>query len=195
MIALIIIRAVAALLCLRRGFKRAAAFLVAGVLYELGRMPFQAWRSLYPKPYVGHGFLLWLPEPALMLLLPAVLLGAVSKWSTGLALWVVSFAFVAWSYPSLRGDNLIVFYEAVYLSWYLVGAGLIVARSIGRKLALEEGLLLLYALLGCAGVLLVVRFGPQNWISVRIPNGAALAASIGFCLFGPRQGSASPRSA
>jgi len=194
MTALIIIRAVAALLCLYKGWRRAAAFMAAGVLYELGRLPFQAWRSHYPKPYVWHGFLLWLPEPALMLLLPAVLLGAVSKWSTGLALWIVSFAFVAWSYPTLRGEGLAHFYAAIYLSGYLVVAGLIFARSVGRKLTLEEGLLLLYALLGCAGVLLVIRFGPQNWISVRIPNVAALAVSIGFCLFGPRQGSASPRS-
>jgi hypothetical protein len=135
-------------------------------------------RDGYVKPYVGVGFALWLPDVALMVAIPAVLLGLVSRWTTGVAFGVLSFVFVAWSYPALRGESLLHFYEAIYLAAYLVCALLIFWRSTTRKLNPQEGLLLLYGLLGVVGVILVVKFGVGDWRSVLIPNGAAYLATL-----------------
>jgi hypothetical protein len=181
-IALLILKAIAAVASLFTGMRRAALFLGVSLASDLIRPALQTMRAGYPKPYTGEGFALWLPDVAIFLALPAVLLASVTRWTMGVALWLLAFGFVAVSYPGLRGDSLITFYAAYYLTVYVVVSVLVVARSATRKITPEEALLLLFALSGIAGVLLVVKFGAENWIAVRIPNGAAYAASLGVAL-------------
>lgn len=173
MIALQALKLVAALLCLKARLTKGGAFLCASLVSEAGRAAFRAMREGFPKPYAGLGFVLWLPDPALVLLLPAVLLGTVTSWKAGAFLWATSFAFVAWSYPELRGERLMAAYEALFLVVDLAVAGWVVWQSFTRKLVPDEGVVMLLALSGIAGLSLVLKFGAGEWWGAWIPNGVA----------------------
>jgi hypothetical protein len=192
-IELLALRAVAAVLCARRGMRMAATLLGVGVVAELLRAAFAAARAGYVKPYTGTGFALWLPEVAFFLLPPAALVALTWRRELGAALWAVTAGYVALAYPALRGERLVSLYVAIYVATYVLATGLLIERAILQPLTRDEGALLCLTLAGLAGTILVTTFGAGEWWAVHVPNGAAYVAASLAALLPRPPGEAAPQ--
>lgn len=177
--AILALKAASAVLALLGRLKKAGIFLATSLVADLVRRPLSWAREGLPRPYVGRGFLLWLPDPALVLLPPSVLLGTAFGWRAGAAVWATSFGYVALSYPALRGDDLLRTYWAVHGAACLAVALKLFWRAVRGKVRMEEALLLLFSLTGIGGIILIRVFGSADWWGVWMVNVAAYA-SAGF---------------
>jgi hypothetical protein len=183
--------AVVALIAARHRCPRAAAFLGAWVAADAARLLLAPLRAGAPLPYAGGARVLWmLCEVVPMALPPAALLAAVSVRAHAAGLLVLAVAFVAVTYPALRGSQLVAAWEIYYAAAYGVAAAVIGARGLrARLLEREDVALLALALTGLASVAVLVIAGSAAWWAVTITYGCGLvgaaAASLGF--FEPRE--------
>lgn len=147
------------------------------------------------KPYTGAFFILWLvTDVALWVLSPALLLWLVGHRRMGAALWISTMAFVAWSYPGLRGANLVCYYAAVYVVAYTVAFLTLTWRSLWRGHTMRDESALMFVIGGgFASTLLVVLYGVTAWWSTAITNGAAYLATTAICLWPDKSQESSTR--
>ncbi len=162
--------------------RRAAVFLAVSTISDLGRMPFSIQRAKYPKPYVGWGFALWLPEQALVLAIPTTLFGLVFGWRKGLALWLASFGAVAVLYPTLRGEALLRAYWSFFGAVFLTTSARVFWKSLRKKITKEDALLLLFGLAGLGDIVLVRLFQVNEWWGVLSVNGAVYLTTIAVAI-------------
>lgn len=158
-------------LCARKGRLRGTcALLSIGVLGELLRRLFAFLREGAPKPYTGLSFALWLPDPALVLAVPCVLLGARRGWRIGLVVWLDAFLLVAFAYPQVRGEALLRGYWAVYGTVYLAAVADILWKSRAKRMPVDDALLLALALAGIGEIVMIRLFGDAYWIGILTIN-------------------------
>lgn len=181
-------KALAALFGLRARLLRAAAFLATSLASDFLRLLFSDLRRGLPRPFVGRGLLLWLPDPALVLAIPGALLAWAFGWRAGALAWATAFAFVALGYPELRGDALMKVYLAICGAVCLAVCGEVVRRSFSRKISREEMLLALFGASGLADVVLNVIFKSAPWWGVWVINGGSyVTVIVTSCLRRPRE--------
>lgn len=164
---------------------RAGTDLLRGLLAPL--------RDGLPRPYQGGDKALWLlTDVALFLAPPASLLIILGRRRDGLAFWGVLFAIVAWSYPRLRGDDLLLrFYPAVYLTSYGIAWGWAVLRMARlRHAPLDERALLITTTMGIFSILSVLWNGSEVWWSTWVTNGTGYVVVLALLLVPPRDGGA-----
>lgn len=171
-------KAIAALLCLRPGLWRAAAFLATSLASDLLRLIFSDLRRGLPRPFVGRGLLLWLPDPALVLALPGALLAWAFGWRVGAMAWISAFTFVVLSYPGIRGDTLMRVYLAMYGASCLAVSFESARRSFARRISRDEMLLALFAASGLCDVVLNVLFRSAPWWGVWVINGGSYMTTV-----------------
>lgn len=168
-------------------------FLVARAGTDLLRGLLAPLREGLPRPFQGGDKALWLlTDVALFLAPPAALFAILGRRRDGLVFWGVLFAIVAWSYPRLRGDDLLLrFYPAVYLTSYgFTWVWTVVRMALLKRAPLDERALLIVITMGVFSVFLVLWNGHEAWWSTWVTNGAGYATVLAILLAPPRDGGA-----
>lgn len=177
------------LLALRQRLRVTGWFLVARAGTDLLRSSLEPLRAGAARPYQGAAKLLWLlTDVAPFLVPPAVLVALMMRRRDGFVFWLMSFTYVALSYPSLRGDGLLLrYYPAVYLTSYAFGwLYLLIRLRINDPRNRDDTALLYVVTMGALSVISILRNGPDAWWSTWITNGVAYVIVLALVLAPPR---------
>lgn len=181
------------LAALWRRLRLTGGFLAVRAGLDLLRSLLAPLRDGLPRPYQGAAKALWLlTDVAPFLAPPAALLALLGRRRDGLAFWGVLFAIVAWSYPRLRGDALLLrFYPSVYLTSYAFAWGCLVVRlARTRGASMDARALLFVVTMGALSVISVLHNGHEAWWVTWVTNGAGYVAVLVLVSAPPRDGGA-----
>ena len=177
------------LLALRRRLRATGWFLVARAGTDFLRSLLAPLREGLPRPYQGSDKVLWLlTDVAPFLVPPAVLIAFMMRRQDGAVFWAMSFLYVAYQYPALRGDGLLLrYYPAVYLTSYIFSWLYLLGRLQDNEPNDRDDMALLYVItMGALSVISVLRNGPDAWWSTWITNGVAYAVVLVLASVRPR---------
>jgi len=138
---------------------------------------------VYPKPYVGTGFIFFCITTGLYLFIPTLtFLSSIYSWTRKVALypvlaWLSACIFCLWNYPAIRGADMLNLFAAYYLAISVANLFYLLSKARNRFSFSQAGLLLA-SLGGIIAMILQLTsvsvdastFKVENWTLVCLSN-------------------------
>lgn len=138
---------------------------------------------VYPKPYVGIGFIFFCITTGLYLFLPTLtFIVSIWSWTKKVAIypvlaWLTACIFCLWNYPAIRGLDMLNLFYAYYLSISVANLIYMLSKAKNRFSFSQIGLMLasvggiLGTILALMNVVIdVSTFKVENWTLVCLSN-------------------------
>lgn len=141
---------------------------------------------IYPKPYVGAGFIFFCITTGLYLLIPTLtFLSSIWSWSRKIAAypilaWLFACIFCLWNYPAIRGLDMLNLFNAYYLSISAANLFYMLSKAKNRFSFSQVGLMLA-SVGGILGTILVLMNVVIDVSTVRVENWTLVCLSN--CIF------------
>lgn len=141
---------------------------------------------VYPKPYVGTGFIFFCITTGLYLFIPTLtFIVSIWSWSRKVAAypvlaWLTACIFCLWNYPAIRGQDMLNLFAAYYLA--ISGANLIYMLSKAKnRFSFSQVGLMLASAGGITGTILALMNVVVDVSTLRVENWTLVCLSN--CIF------------
>jgi len=141
---------------------------------------------VYPKPYVGTGFIFFCITTGLYLFIPTLtFIVSIWSWTKKVAAypvlaWLTAYIFCLWNYPAIRGQDMLNLFAAYYLSISVANLIYMLSKAKNRFSFSQAGLLLA-SLGGIVGTILALMNVVVDVSTLRVENWTLVCLSN--CIF------------